>query len=115
MSRRSSTALLTDMLDHAREAVTFVKGKSRADLDSDRLLNLALVRLLEIIGEAANQIPKPDHGLYPEIPWPQIISLRNRLIHGYRSVDLDILWQIILVDLPPLIANLEAILTPESD
>lgn len=54
MSKRSSVARLNDMLDHSREAVAFVAGKSRADLDADRLLSLGLVRLLEIIGEAAN-------------------------------------------------------------
>jgi uncharacterized protein with HEPN domain len=113
MSRRSASALLNDMLDHAREAVAFTQGKSRADLDTDRLLNLALVRLLEIIGEAASQIPKKEQVLHPHIPWPQIISLRNRLIHGYDSVDLDILWQIIATDLPPLIVSLEAILAPK--
>ena len=110
MSRRSSTALLNDMLDHAKEAVAFVQGHSRADLDTNRLLNLALVRLMEIVGEAARQIPKSAQASYPQIPWPQIVSLRNRLIHGYDSVDLDILWQIITADLPPLIASLEQIL-----
>ena len=58
MSRRSTTLLLNDMLDHAREAVTFTRGISRADLDSNRMLNLALVRLVEVIGEAASQIPQ---------------------------------------------------------
>jgi uncharacterized protein with HEPN domain len=115
MSRRSSVALLNDMLDHAKEAVTFAHDKSRADIASDRLLNLALVRLLEIIGEAASQIPKTKQASYPHVPWPQIISLRNRLIHGYDAVDLDILWQIITFDLPPLIVALEAILDPKSN
>jgi uncharacterized protein with HEPN domain len=98
------------MLDHAREAVTLAQGKSRADLHDDRLLELALVRLLEVIGEAASRVPSEDCARYPEIPWPQIVSLRNRLIHGYDAVDLDILWQIIEHDLPPLITALEAIL-----
>lgn len=110
MSRRSSVALLNEMLDHAKEAVAFVQGRSRTDLDADRLLNLALVRLMEIAGEAASQIPKSSQASFPQIPWPQIVSLRNRLIHGYDSVDLDILWQIIITDLPPLITALEAIL-----
>jgi uncharacterized protein with HEPN domain len=63
------------MLDHAREAMALVQGKTRADLDSDRLLNLALVRLLEIIGEAANRISEEEQARHPEIPWPQIVSL----------------------------------------
>jgi uncharacterized protein with HEPN domain len=101
------------MLDHAREAVALVQGKRRVDLDSDRLLNLALVRLLEIIGEAANRIPEEEQARYPQIPWPQIVSLRNRLIHGYDSVDFDILWQIVAEDLPPLIASLEGIVSSQ--
>jgi uncharacterized protein with HEPN domain len=107
MSKRDNVALLSDMLDHAREAVTFIQGKSRADLDADRLLNLGLVRLLEIIGEAASHLPKQEQLRHPQIPWPQIVSLRNRLIHGYNAVDLDIIWQIITSDLPPLISELE--------
>ena len=99
------------MLDHAREAVALVQGRTRADLDSDRLLNLALVRLLEIIGEAANRIPEEEQARHTEIPWPQIVSLRNRLIHGYDSVDFDILWQIVTEDLPPLVISLETIVS----
>jgi uncharacterized protein with HEPN domain len=97
------------MLAHAREAVSLVHGKTRADLDNDRLLNLALVRLLENIGEAANRIPKEAQDCQPEIPWTAIVGLRNRLIHGYDAVDFDILWQIVQKDLPPLIKQLESI------
>ena len=101
---------LSHMLDHAREAIVLSEGRSRSDLDSDRLLNLALVRLLEVVGEAANRVPVEERDQHPEIPSPQIISLRNRLIHGYDAVDNDILWQIIVRDLPPLVESLEAIL-----
>ena len=71
------------------------------------------MRLLEIVGEAASRVPREDCARYPEIPWPQIVSLRNRLIHGYGAVDMDILWQIIEHDLPPLVAALEIILGQE--
>ncbi|MEO6725721.1 MAG: HepT-like ribonuclease domain-containing protein [Blastocatellia bacterium] len=113
MSERSRTVALRHMLDHAREAVAWAQDKSRADLDTNRLLNLALVRLLEIVGEAAARVPKELCALHPEIPWPQIVSLRNRLIHGYDSVDFNILWQIIANDLPPLILTLETIIASE--
>lgn len=103
------TAALRHMLEHAREAVFFARGKTRADLDADRILNLALTRLLEVTGEAAGRISEDTRTRHPEIPWPQIVSLRNRLIHGYDSVDLDILWQIVANDLPPLIVALESI------
>jgi uncharacterized protein with HEPN domain len=100
------------MLDHGREAVVMAQGRSRSDLDADRQFNLALVRLLEIVGEAASRMTPEDCALYPDIPWPHIVGLRNRLIHGYDDVDLDILWQIITQDLLPLIATLERYLPP---
>lgn len=113
MPNRNRYLPLRHMLDHAREAVALAQGKTRADLDRDRLLELALVRLLEIVGEAASRVPREDCARYPEIPWPQIVSLRNRLIRGYDAVDMDILWQIIEHDLPPLVAALEIILGQE--
>lgn len=103
---------LRHMLEHGREAVGMVQGKTRADLGRDRTLNLALVRLLEIIGEAASRIPKDERDRYPDIPWPEIVGLRNKLIHGYDDVDFDVLWQIVTKDLPPLITELEKVLTP---
>jgi uncharacterized protein with HEPN domain len=98
------------MLNAAREAAQMAQGKTRADLDADRPLNLSLVRLLEVVGEAASRVPAPERAAYPGIPWPQIVGLRNRLIHGYDNVDFDILWQIVTQDLPALIAELEKIL-----
>lgn len=99
------------MLEHSREALALTQGKTRLDLDHDRKLNLSLVRLLEIVGEAANRFPKPERERYPQIPWTEIIGLRNRLVHGYDEVDFDILWQIIVHDLPPLVTALENILS----
>jgi uncharacterized protein with HEPN domain len=104
---------LRHMLDHAVEALALTHGKTRADLHSDRLLNLALVRLLEIVGEAASRFPPQERSQHPNIPWAPIIGLRNRLIHGYDSVDFDILWEIATQDLPPLIAALERVVPPE--
>jgi uncharacterized protein with HEPN domain len=103
MSHHESDLRLRHMLDHANEAVAMTQGKTRAQLDSDRKLNLSLVRLLEIVGEAAGRVPAKERARHPDIPWPEIVGLRNRLIHGYDSVDFDILWQIVSDDLPPLI------------
>ncbi len=103
MSRRDDTISLRHMLDHAVEAVELVRGRCRGDLDTDRLLNLALVRLLEIIGEAARRVTPATQERVKGVPWPQIVSLRNRLIHGYDAVDFDILWSIVELDLPPLV------------
>ena len=97
------------MLDHASEALNRVHGKSRAEFDHDRTLSLALTRLLEIIGEAASQIPRDEQARYSRIPWPEIIGMRNRLIHGYDSIDPDIMWQILTKDLPALAPELQNI------
>ena len=88
-------------------------GRGREDLDADRQLNLSLVRLLEIVGEAASRVSEATRTKYPSIAWPEITGLRNRLVHGYDDVDFDILWDIIQLDLPPLIATLSAILGQE--
>lgn len=79
------------------------------------MFNLAIVRLLEMLGEAANRTPRDDQTRYPAIPlwlpWAQLIGLRNRLIHAYDQIDHDILWQILTSDLPPLCAELERLLS----
>ena len=111
MPSHDTNVRLRHMLDAAREATQMAQGKSRADLDADRQLNLSLVRLLEIVGEAASRVPVGERASYSSIPWMQIVGLRNRLIHGYDNVDFDILWEIVTQDLPPLIAELEKILS----
>jgi len=98
------------MRDYARKAVSLVKGKTRADLEKDDILCLALTHLVELVGEAANKYPADLQKDYPQIPGPKIISMRNRLIHGYDSVDYDILWDAITKNLPLLLAELDEIL-----
>jgi uncharacterized protein with HEPN domain len=80
------------------------------DLDHERILNLAVVRLLEIIGEAANKIPREECLKYPEIPWNAMVSMRNRLIHAYGDIDLDIVWQVVKENLSILIEQLKVII-----
>jgi uncharacterized protein with HEPN domain len=109
MSKHEAMVRYRHMLDNARKARALTQGKTREDLDSEWVDTLALVRLLEVIGEAANRVPIEEQRRHPEIPWTQIIGLRNRLIHGYDSIDFDILWQIVSEDLAPLIVSLEAI------
>jgi uncharacterized protein with HEPN domain len=107
MPHRDGSVRLRHMLDHAREALALAAGRNRGDLNTDRMLNLSLVRLLEIIGEAAGRATEEERNRCSCIPWAQIIGLRNRLIHGYDSVDFDVLWQIISADLPVLVSELE--------
>jgi uncharacterized protein with HEPN domain len=109
MSQHDDGVRLHHMLDYGREAVALTGGKQRADLESDHMLELAVTRLLEIVGEAANRVSSQTQQQYPQIPWRQIAGLRHRLVHGYDAVDRDILWDIVEQDLPPLITMLEEI------
>lgn len=107
MSKGDDSIRLRHMLDYTREAIALVHGKTRLDLNQDRLLQLGLTRLIEVVGEAAARMSADVQAQYPQIPWPQIVSTMNRLIHGYDFVDLEILWQTVTEDLPMLAAGLE--------
>lgn len=109
----SDAVRLRHILDAAREAVAFTQGRSRSDLDADHMLSLALVRLLEIIGEAARGISREYRQAHPEVAWSQMAGMRDRLIHGYFDVNLDVVWKTVSEDLPPLIAQLERIAASE--
>ena len=106
MSRHDDRTRMRHMLTHAEETVGMARGRSRGDLDSDRQFNLALVRLMEVVGEAASRVSAEGRQRHPAIPWPEVAGLRNRLVHGYDKVDFDILWDIVQDDLPRLIAEL---------
>jgi uncharacterized protein with HEPN domain len=107
MTRRDPDLALRHIVDHAREALAMIDGRTRQDLNDDRQLELSVVRLLEIIGEAASRLPAEIQAKYPDVPWPEVISLRNRLIHGYDAVDLDIVWAVLTDDLPSLLDALK--------
>ena len=114
MTRRDDTTRLRHMLDHAVEAVEMIRGRVRDDLDADRKLNLALVRLVEIVGEAAARVSEAERKRVPQIPWEDIIGMRNRVVHGYDEVDFDILWDVVELHLPPLIIELRQALGEDS-
>jgi uncharacterized protein with HEPN domain len=107
MRPRDDSVLLRDMLDYARRASAAVAGRSRRDLENDDVLAAALERFVEVIGEAAGRLSPETRESSPQVPWQEIIALRNRLIHGYFAVDRDILWTIIEDDVPKLIGLLE--------
>src|SRR4051794_6695093 len=110
MSRDDPRVRFQHMLEYAREAVALMENRTRADLDRDRALGLAIIRCVEIIGEAASRVSHSVQNSYPNIPWPEIISMRNRLIHGYDLVDYEIVWSTVRDDLPPLISELEKLI-----
>jgi uncharacterized protein with HEPN domain len=98
---------LHHMLDAAQEAIEFTQGRSYIDLSGDRKLVLALVKDVEIIGEAAYRVSQSTRNQLPGIPWDDIIGMRHRLVHAYFDINLEILWRTVQDDLPPLIAVLE--------
>jgi len=110
MSRHDDTITLRQMLDHVDEAVALARNRTRKDLESDRILFLALLKLVEIVGEAASRISSPMQAAHPDIPWREIIGTRNRLVHGYDAVDSDILWNIVSADFPPLSRQIKMLL-----
>jgi uncharacterized protein with HEPN domain len=110
MTQHDPTLRMRHMLDHAKEAVDLLAGKEKAELTRNRVLELALVRLVEIVGEAANRLPIEDQERYASIPWKEIVGMRNRLVHGYDAIDLEVLWDTVRIDLPQLIEELERIL-----
>ena len=101
---------VTHMLEAARKAMSFVVGKQRSDLDHDDMLAFALIKALEIIGEAAVNMSDKFRKSHPEVPWAKIAGMRHRLVHAYFDVNFDIVWLAMNDDLPPLINALEKII-----
>jgi uncharacterized protein with HEPN domain len=94
------------IVDAAETARDFVAGRTRADLDTDRMLLFALVRAVEIIGEAASRLSDETRNAAPAVPWPRIVSMRNRLIHVYFDIDHDVLWKTATEEIPQLLTLL---------
>lgn len=110
MSRHDPVVSLREMLDFAEKALLYGAGKSEQDLINDEVLELALVRLLETLGEAASRIPPEEQAHHAHLPWRQMIGFRNVLAHGYDKLNMGIVVAAIATDLPPLVVQLHAIL-----
>jgi uncharacterized protein with HEPN domain len=114
MSQHDQTVYVRHMLDAARKALGYTLGKTKQDLLINELLSLAIVQLLQILGEAARRTSAEYRATTPQIPWRQIIGTRDRLAHGYDQVNYDTVWTILTDELPPLIAKLEQLVPPEA-
>jgi uncharacterized protein with HEPN domain len=101
------------MIEAVQTALGFISGRQAADLDSDRMLLFALMRAIEVIGEAASKVSEEARRSSPEIPWSLIVSMRNRLIHAYYDIDREILWKTVTSELPALLPRLQAVLKSE--
>ena len=90
MTRHDPYITVRQMLDHVREAIEIARGRRREHLDTDRLLNLGLVRLLNIVGEAATRVPEGFRAQNAAVPWRDMSDMRNRLVHAYDTINFDI-------------------------
>jgi uncharacterized protein with HEPN domain len=101
------------MIEAAETACSFVAGKVRSDLDADRMLVFALVRAIEIVGEAASKVSAETRNVAVDTPWTSIVSMRNRLIHAYFDVDHEVVWKTATKELPNLLPKLQALVGPQ--
>ena len=99
---RSIRDYLNDILEMVENICNFTKNMSYEDLEGDKKTLYAVIRCLEVLGEAVKKIPKHIKEEYPEIPWQEIAGIRDKLIHEYFGVDIEIVWDTIHEDLSPL-------------
>lgn len=112
MSSRKPDLYLQDILQACNDILNFTQTMGKADdLQNDRRTFLAVVRSLEVIGEAARQMPKSFKEKHPEIPWREVASLRNVIAHEYFGLDIDIIWDVIQTQIPVLSETLKRIQT----
>jgi uncharacterized protein with HEPN domain len=115
MTRHSDDVYLSHMLAHAREALAILGEHSRESLAGSRVLPLALVHLVEIVGEASSKVSPATRSQLNQLPWRGMVGMRNRIIHGYDTVNVAVLWDTLEHDLPELVTMLKACLPREDD
>jgi uncharacterized protein with HEPN domain len=107
MTQHNDNVYLEHILAHAREAIVILGERTREDLAESRVLQLALLHLVEIVGEAAAKVSPATRSRFSQIPWRGMVGMRNRIIHGYDTVNIDVLWDTLKHDLPELVVKLE--------
>ena len=113
--RRDEASFLLDMLAAAAKAVTYATELTYSQFLDSALHQHAIFKVLEIVGEGASRISADTQKAHPEIPWARIVGLRNRLVHVYFDIDLEVVWRIVQEDLPVLISQLESLAPPEQE
>ena len=101
---------LLHMTEAAQAALKFVAGKQKADLQSDQMLLFAVVRAIEILGEAANKVSEDLQSANSSIPWRAMVGMRNRLVHAYFDIDTEMVWKTLQSEIPELLSTLQALL-----
>ena len=111
---KSDSIYIEHIIDSGNKIITFLEDKTKEAFDSDEKLRLAVIHLLQIIGEAAGRISKEFCHKHPEIPWKAIIGMRNKVVHDYLGVDENIVWDTATNELPQLINKLEKLIKAQS-
>lgn len=111
--KRNDLIRIRHILDAVNEALSFARNRTRADLASDRMLTLSLIKSIELMGEAASKVSSETREENPRIPWESMIAMRNRLIHVYFDIDVDRVWDTVTEDLPVLKAAVEETISSE--
>ena len=109
MNRSDDRVGLVAMGVYAFKATNMLGKTGQEELEQNEMMQYALIKLVEIVGEAANRVSKQTQSKHPEIPWAEVIGMRNRLVHDFEAVDLSTVRETIIDDLPPLIEQLRAI------
>ena len=111
---QDDNALLLDMLLYCEQAEQFASTLTLEEFQASRLHQLAVVKAVETVGEAASKISDETQQAHPEIPWPSIIGMRNRLVHGYGSIRLGVVWRTVKEDIPALAGQLRRIVPKDA-
>ncbi len=110
---RDDKALLLDMIGAAEDAIRFVSDLDETESLASRLHQYAVIRAIEVIGEAASRVSADFRDRHPEVPWRDITGMRHRLVHGYADVRLDVVWVVARDRLPGSLVLLSPLLPPE--
>jgi uncharacterized protein with HEPN domain len=111
--KKNDWVYIAHMLEMSQKAIQLTNGKSRFDYDQEEVLRLALTRIIQVIGEAAQRVSNEIQKEYSEIPWHEIVGMRHRIVHDYLNVDEDVIWEVVKHDLPTLAKQLMKILPSE--
>lgn len=112
---RDVRVYLEDILDAARKAIDFTAGMELEEFTNDARTTFAVVRAFEIIGEAAKKVPSSTRGVAPDVPWQDMAGMRDKLIHSYHAVDLEVVWRAAKEDLPTVVAEVARLLESLGD
>lgn len=97
------------MIESAEAALRFVAGRTRTELDTDQMMLFAVVRAVEVLGEAASRVTLETRAAHSDIPWSAIVGMRNRLVHAYFDIDRDVVWTAATKEIPALLPRLQAL------